>query len=91
MLINILYWWFFVQPHLPIHQVNWKHTQMLVEELDVTVVDPLCNLLANLMRRPALNHIQARPSVLRLSTRRGANEEVVLELALEIVLLNMVG
>lgn len=30
---------------------------MLVEEVDVAIVDTLSNLLANLMRRPALNHV----------------------------------
>jgi hypothetical protein len=64
---------------------------MLVKELDIAIVDPLCNLLANLMRRPALNHVQPRPSVLRLRTRRRANEEVVFELALEVVVLDVVG
>jgi hypothetical protein len=64
---------------------------MLVEELDVAIVDTLCNLFSNLMWRPALNHVQARPSILSLGTRRRADKEVVLELALEIVLLDMVG
>jgi hypothetical protein len=40
---------------------------MLIEELDVAVVDTLCNFLANLMRRPALDHVEARPSILSLS------------------------
>jgi hypothetical protein len=64
---------------------------MLIEKLDVAVVDTLSNLFANLMRRPALNHVQACPSILRLGTRRCANEQVVLELPLEVVLLDMVG
>jgi hypothetical protein len=42
---------------------------MLVEELDIAIINALCNFLANLMRRPALNHIQACPSVLRLRAR----------------------
>jgi hypothetical protein len=42
---------------------------MLVEELDVAIVDAFCNLLANLMRRPALNHVQTSPSVLSLCAR----------------------
>lgn len=40
---------------------------MLVEELDVAIVDALCNLLTDLMRRSTLNHIQTRPSILSLS------------------------
>lgn len=63
---------------------------MLIEEFDVAIVDPSRNLFSNLMRRPALNHIQSRPSVLRLSARRRANKKIVLELALKIILLNMV-
>jgi hypothetical protein len=64
---------------------------MFVEELDVAVVDTLGNLLANLMRRPALDHVEASPSVLSLRARRSADEEVVLQLALEVVLFDMVG
>jgi hypothetical protein len=64
---------------------------MLIEELDIAIIDALCNFLANLMRRPALNHIQPRPSVLCLSARRCANKEIVFELALETVLLDMIG
>jgi hypothetical protein len=64
---------------------------MFIEELDIAIVDPLCNFLANLMRRPALNHVQPRPSVLRLRARRRANKEVVFELALEVVVLYVVG
>ena len=64
---------------------------MLVEELDISIVDSFGNFLANLMRRPALNHIQACPSILSLGARGRADEEVVLELTLEIVLLDMVG
>lgn len=63
---------------------------MLIEEFDVAIIDALCNLFSNLMRRPALNHVQSRPSVLRLSARRRANEEIVLELSLEVILLDMV-
>lgn len=42
---------------------------MLVEELDITVIDPFRNLLSNLVRRSSFNHIEARPSILRLSAR----------------------
>jgi hypothetical protein len=64
---------------------------MFIEKLDVAIVDALGNFFANLMRRPALDHVQACPSVLRLSARRSANEEVILELALKVVVFNMVG
>jgi hypothetical protein len=64
---------------------------MLVEELNVAIVDTLRDLLTDLMRRPALDHVQSCPSVLRLSAGRCANEKVVLELTLEAVLLDMVG
>jgi hypothetical protein len=64
---------------------------MFVEELDVPVVDLPGDIFSYLMRRPALNHIQPRPSILRLSARRRTHKEVVLEFALEVVLLDMVG
>lgn len=51
---------------------------MLIKELDLTIIDPLGNLLANLMRTPTLNHVQSRPAVLCLGTRRGTNEQGVL-------------
>lgn len=76
--------------HLPVHQVNGKHAQMLIEELDVAVVDSLRDLLADLMRRPPLDHVELRPSVLRLGARRGTNEQVVLQLSLEVVLLDVI-
>lgn len=64
---------------------------MLIEELDVSIVNAPGDLFPYLMRRPALNHIQTRPSVLSFRARRRADKEVVLEFALEVVLLNMVG
>ena len=64
---------------------------MLVEELDVAVVDSLCDILADLVRASPLDHVVARPSVLGLGAGRGTNEEVVLELSLQTVLLDMVG
>lgn len=64
---------------------------MLIKELDIPIINPLCNLLAHLMWRASLNHIQPRPSILRLRARRRANEEVILELALEVILLDMVS
>ena len=64
---------------------------MLIEELDVAIVDPLGNLLAHLMRRPALDHIQPRPPILRFGARRGTNKQIILELSLKVILLDMVG
>ena len=63
---------------------------MLIKELNIAVVDSLCDLLSDLVRAAALNHVQPRPAILRLRTGRGAHEEVVLELALEVVLLDVV-
>jgi hypothetical protein len=74
-----------------VDQVGRTHGKMLVEELDVAVVDALGDILADLVRASPLNHVVTRPSVLSLCTRRGAYEKVVLELALETVLLDMVG
>ena len=65
-----------------IHKIDGKHAKMLIKELDIAIVNAFSNLLANLMRAPPLDHIQARPSVLGLGPRRGSNEEVVLELSL---------
>jgi len=73
-----------------INQVRRTHGKVLVEELDVAVVDALCDVLADLVRAPPLDHVVARPSVLGLGAGRGADEEVVFELALEAVLLDMV-
>lgn len=64
---------------------------MFVEELDVAIVDTFGNLLADLMWRPALNHVQARPSVLCLCARGGTDKQIVLELSLKTVLFDMVG
>ena len=36
--------------YVPIHQIHGKHTKMFIEEIDVAIVDSLCNLLADLMR-----------------------------------------
>lgn len=76
--------------HLPVHQVDGEHAQMLIEELDVAIVDTLCDLLADLMRRPPLDHVELRPSVLSLGAGRGTNEQVVLQLSLEVVLLDVI-
>ena len=77
--------------YLPIHQIHRKHAQMLVKELDVPIVNPLGNLLADLVRAPPLNHVETGPAILRLSARGSADEEVVLHPALEAILLDVVG
>lgn len=64
---------------------------MLVEEFDPSLIDALGNLLADLVRGTPFNHIQPRPSILRLGARRSADEQRVLELPLQVVLLHMVG
>ena len=64
---------------------------MLVEEFDVAVVDTLGNILADLMRRAALDHIQAGPPILSLGTGGGADEEIVFQFTLESISLDMVG
>jgi hypothetical protein len=50
---------------------------MFIKELDVTIINPLGNLFSNLMRRPTFNHIESCPSILRLSSRTRADEQVV--------------
>lgn len=64
---------------------------MLIEKLDVAIVDASSNFLADLVRGPPLDHIETCPSVFGLSAGGGANEQVVFELALEVVFFNMVG
>lgn len=64
---------------------------MLVEEVDATRVDSLGNVLADLVRASPVDHVESSPSVLRLGTCRGADKERVLHLALEVVLLDIVG
>lgn len=64
---------------------------MLVEEFDVAVVDTLGNIFADLMRRAALDHVQAGPPILSFGTGGGANEEIVFQFTLESVSLDMVG
>lgn len=63
---------------------------MLIEELNLTIVDSLGNLSADLVRATALDHVQACPAVLGLCAGRGAHEQVVLELPLQVVLLDVV-
>ena len=42
---------------------------MLIEEFDLSGIDTLGNLLADLVRTPTLDHIQSSPAVLRLGAR----------------------
>lgn len=63
---------------------------MLIKELDIAVVDPLCDFLADLMGRASLDHVQSRPSVLGLRAGRRADEQRVFLLAFEVVLLDVV-
>ncbi|KAI5286554.1 hypothetical protein KEM52_001950, partial [Ascosphaera acerosa] len=75
----------------PVHQVRGEHAQVLVEEVDVAVVDPLGDVAPHLVRRPPLDHVQLRPPVLRVCPRARPHEQVVLQLALQVVLLHVVG
>lgn len=63
---------------------------MLVEELDSALIDTLGNCLADLMGRPTLDHVKARPSVLSLGTRRCSHEQRVSQLALQVVFLDVI-
>lgn len=64
---------------------------MLVEEVDAALVDAFGDLLADLVRASAVDHVQRGPAVLRLGARRRADKERVLQLALEVVLFDMIG
>lgn len=64
---------------------------MFVEEFDPPLIDTPGNLLANLVWGSPLDHIQSRPSVLRLGARRSTDEQRVLELPLQVILLHMIG
>jgi hypothetical protein len=74
-----------------VDEIHGEHGQVLVEEVDATLVDTLGNLLADLVRASTVNHVQSCPAVLGLGTRRSTDEERVLELALEIILLDVIG
>lgn len=63
---------------------------MLIEELDIAVVDSLCDFLSDLVRAAALNHVQAGPAALGLCAGGGTDKQVVLQLSLEAVLLDVV-
>lgn len=64
---------------------------MFVEELNPAFIDALGNFLADLVRRPPLNHIKSGPSVFGFGARRRTNEQRVLQLPLQIILLHMIG
>lgn len=74
-----------------VNKIRWEHAQVLVEEVDATFIDTLGNGLSDLMRSAALNHVERCPAVLGLCAGGGADEERVLQLALQVVLLDMVG
>lgn len=74
-----------------IDQIAGEHGEMFVEKVDGAIVNALGDGLADLVRTPALDHVQAGPAVLRLGARRGSDEERVAQLALQVVLLDVVG
>lgn len=51
-----------------VHEIDGEHAEMFVEELDVSIVDALGNLLADLMGSSSLDHVEASPSVFGLCT-----------------------
>lgn len=73
-----------------VQQILREHAQMLIKKVDLPRVQPFGNRLANLVRTTALNHVQIGPAALRLGTGRGTHEQLVSQLALEVVLLDMV-
>lgn len=74
-----------------VDEISGEHGQVLVEEVDATLVDTLGNVLADLMGRAAVDHVESSPAVLGLGTSGGTDEKAVLELALEAVLLDVVS
>lgn len=74
-----------------VDEVSGEHGQVLVEEVDTARVDALGNVLADLVRASAVDHVELGPSVLSLGAGGGADEQRVLELALEVVGLDIVG
>jgi hypothetical protein len=63
---------------------------MLVEELDPPLIDTLGNVLADLVRGTALDHIEGCPAIFCLGTRRSTDKEGVPQLALKVVLFDVV-
>ncbi|KAH3681663.1 hypothetical protein WICPIJ_007389 [Wickerhamomyces pijperi] len=65
----------------PVRQVLGKHGQVLVKELDSTLVDTLGNWSPDLVRGSLLDHVVGGPSGF-FWTSRGTDEQVELQLAL---------
>jgi hypothetical protein len=63
---------------------------MFIKELDIRLINTPGNLLSNLMRAPPLNHIQFRPTILRLSPGGRAHEKGVFHLSLQAILLYVI-
>lgn len=74
-----------------VDEIRREHGEVLIKEVDATLVNSLGDSLPDLMRRSALDHIESRPAVLGLSARGGSDEKGVLQLSLEVVLLDVVG
>jgi hypothetical protein len=74
-----------------VDKIGREHGQVLVEEVDAARVDTLGDILADLVRASSVDHVERSPSVLGLGTSRGTDKERVLHLALEVVLLDIVG
>lgn len=64
---------------------------MLIEKLDVAIIDPSSDFLADLVWSSPLNHVETRPSIFGFSAGGGANEEVVFEFSLQIVFFNVIS
>jgi hypothetical protein len=74
-----------------VQQVSGEHGQVLVEEVDASLVDSLGNGLSDLVGSTTGVHVQVGPSSLSLSSGRGSDEERVVGGSLEVVLLDVVG
>ena len=60
-------------------------TEVLVAHADPAGVDSLGDVLAGLVRPAAVDHVQGGPTIFSLSTDRGTDEEVELQLTLQVV------
>lgn len=58
-----------------VDEVHREHGQVLIEEVDATLIDTLGNGLSDLVGTSTIDHVQARPAVLRLRARRCSDEE----------------
>lgn len=74
-----------------VDEIGGEHGQVLVEKVDTARVNTLGDVLADLMRASSVDHVERSPSVLGLGTSRCTDKERVLHLALEVVLLDIVG